>query len=53
MKKIKLNYHFFFLAMFLFQFPFASYLLDAILAKLNEKKKLGEEYSFLMKRSLT
>lgn len=42
----------FFLAMFLFQFPFASYLLDAILAKLNEKKKLGEEY-FLMKRSLT
>lgn len=35
------------------QFPFASYLLDAILAKLNEKKKLGEEYSFLMKRSLT
>ncbi|XP_048787490.1 centlein isoform X2 [Lagopus muta] len=35
------------------QFPFASYLLDAILAKLNEKKKLGEEYSSLMKHSLT
>ncbi|XP_052557062.1 centlein isoform X2 [Tympanuchus pallidicinctus] len=35
------------------QFPFASYLLDAILAKLNEKKKLGEEYSSLMKHSVT
>ncbi|XP_015704536.1 centlein isoform X2 [Coturnix japonica] len=35
------------------QFPFASYLLDAILAKLNEKKKLAEEYSSLMKHSVT
>ncbi|XP_047907295.2 centlein isoform X3 [Anser cygnoides] len=32
------------------QFPFASYLMDAILEKLNEKKKLVEEYSSLMKR---
>ncbi|NXL83909.1 CNTLN protein, partial [Alectura lathami] len=31
------------------QFPFASYLMDAILEKLNEKKKLVEEYSSLMK----
>ncbi|KAM9587689.1 centlein isoform 1-T5 [Morphnus guianensis] len=31
------------------QFPFASYLMDAILEKLNEKKKLAEEYSSLMK----
>uniref|UniRef100_A0A669QD84 Centlein n=1 Tax=Phasianus colchicus TaxID=9054 RepID=A0A669QD84_PHACC len=35
------------------QFPFASYLLDAILTKLNEKEKLGEEYSSLMKHSVT
>ncbi|XP_021235442.1 centlein isoform X2 [Numida meleagris] len=35
------------------QFPFASYLLDTILAKLNEKKKLREEYSSLMKHSVT
>ncbi|XP_038027197.2 centlein isoform X4 [Anas platyrhynchos] len=32
------------------QFPFATYLMDAILEKLNEKKKLVEEYSSLMKR---
>ncbi|XP_035166009.1 centlein isoform X3 [Oxyura jamaicensis] len=32
------------------QFPFASYLMDAILEKLNEKNKLVEEYSSLMKR---
>ncbi|XP_069632860.1 centlein isoform X6 [Haliaeetus albicilla] len=31
------------------QFPFASYLMDAILEKLNEKKKLVEEYNSLMK----
>lgn len=41
-----------FLTMFLFQFPFASYLMDAILEKLNEKKKLVEEYSSLMKHTL-
>ncbi|NWR62893.1 CNTLN protein, partial [Bucorvus abyssinicus] len=34
------------------QFPFASYLMDAILEKLNEKKKLVEEYSSLMKCTL-
>ncbi|KAM4879267.1 LOW QUALITY PROTEIN: centlein [Sylvia borin] len=33
------------------QFPFASYFLDAI-PKLNEKKKLVEEYSSLMKHTL-
>ncbi|XP_068785002.1 centlein isoform X8 [Struthio camelus] len=33
------------------QFPFASYLMDAILEKLNEKKKLVEEYSSLMKHA--
>ncbi|KAM9507910.1 LOW QUALITY PROTEIN: centlein [Guaruba guarouba] len=33
------------------QFPFASYLMDAILQKLNEKKKLVEEYSSLMKHT--
>uniref|UniRef100_A0A663N356 Centlein n=1 Tax=Athene cunicularia TaxID=194338 RepID=A0A663N356_ATHCN len=33
-----------FLTLFVFQFPFASYLMDAILEKLNEKKKLVEEY---------
>ncbi|NWW94007.1 CNTLN protein, partial [Rhynochetos jubatus] len=33
------------------QFPFASYLMDAILQKLNEKKKLIEEYSSLMKHT--
>ncbi|XP_053909452.1 centlein isoform X2 [Cuculus canorus] len=31
------------------QFPFASYLMDAILEKLNEEKKLVEEYNSLMK----
>ncbi|XP_075596153.1 centlein isoform X5 [Balearica regulorum gibbericeps] len=34
------------------QFPFASYLMDAILEKLNEKKKLVEEYSSLMKQTV-
>ncbi|KAM9137729.1 centlein isoform 2-T2 [Pangshura tecta] len=34
------------------QFPFASYLMDAILEKLNEKKKLVEEYSSLMKQTI-
>ncbi|XP_061297223.1 centlein isoform X1 [Pezoporus flaviventris] len=34
------------------QFPFASYLMDAILQKLNEKKKLLEEYSSLMKHTV-
>ncbi|KFQ81770.1 Centlein [Phoenicopterus ruber ruber] len=34
------------------QFPFASYLMDAILEKLNEKKKLVEEYSSLMKQAV-
>lgn len=38
--------------MFLFQFPFASYLMDAVLQKLNEKKKLTEEYSSLMKHTV-
>ncbi|NXC69709.1 CNTLN protein, partial [Anhinga anhinga] len=33
------------------QFPFASYLMDAILEKLNEEKKLIEEYNSLMKRT--
>ncbi|CAN0312832.1 unnamed protein product [Bubo scandiacus] len=33
------------------EFPFASYLMDAILEKLNEKKKLVEEYSSLMKHA--
>ncbi|XP_007442009.3 centlein-like, partial [Python bivittatus] len=32
------------------QFPFASYLMDAVLEKLNEQKKLAEEYSSLMKQ---
>uniref|UniRef100_A0A8D0FC73 Centlein n=1 Tax=Strix occidentalis caurina TaxID=311401 RepID=A0A8D0FC73_STROC len=40
-----------FLTLFLFQFPFASYLMDAILEKLNEKKKLVEEYSSFMKHA--
>ncbi|XP_063177029.1 centlein isoform X2 [Chroicocephalus ridibundus] len=34
------------------QFPFASPLMDAILEKLNEKKKLVEEYSSLMKHTV-
>ncbi|XP_072716450.1 centlein isoform X2 [Ciconia boyciana] len=34
------------------QFPFASYLMDAVLEKLNEKKKLVEEYSSLMKHTV-
>ncbi|XP_019326301.1 PREDICTED: centlein [Aptenodytes forsteri] len=34
------------------QFPFASYLMDAIMEKLNEKKKLLEEYSSLMKHTV-
>ncbi|XP_061874621.1 centlein isoform X4 [Colius striatus] len=34
------------------QFPFASCLMDAILEKLNEKKKLVEEYSSLMKHTV-
>ncbi|XP_032070227.1 centlein isoform X3 [Thamnophis elegans] len=33
------------------QFPFASYLMDAVLEKLNEQKKLAEEYSTLIKRA--
>ncbi|NXY46024.1 CNTLN protein, partial [Ceuthmochares aereus] len=33
------------------QFPFASYLMDAVLKKLNEKKKLVEEYNSLMKHT--
>uniref|UniRef100_A0A8D0FDT3 Centlein n=1 Tax=Strix occidentalis caurina TaxID=311401 RepID=A0A8D0FDT3_STROC len=33
------------------EFPFASYLMDAILEKLNEKKKLVEEYSSFMKHA--
>ncbi|KAK4816491.1 hypothetical protein QYF61_017452, partial [Mycteria americana] len=33
------------------EFPFASYLMDAVLEKLNEKKKLIEEYSSLMKHT--
>nr|XP_056704722.1 centlein [Euleptes europaea] len=32
------------------QFPFASYLMDAMLEKLNEQKKLAEEYSSLVKQ---
>ncbi|XP_032530974.1 centlein isoform X15 [Chiroxiphia lanceolata] len=34
------------------QFPFASHLMDVVLEKLNEKKKLVEEYSSLMKHAL-
>ncbi|NXG43180.1 CNTLN protein, partial [Psilopogon haemacephalus] len=34
------------------QFPFASCLMDAILGKLNERKKLIEEYSSLLKHTL-
>ncbi|XP_009951587.1 PREDICTED: centlein-like, partial [Leptosomus discolor] len=34
------------------EFPFASYLMDAILEKLNEKKKLVEEYSSLLKQTV-
>ncbi|NWU97299.1 CNTLN protein, partial [Upupa epops] len=34
------------------QFHFAPHLMDAILEKLNEKKKLIEEYSFLMKHTV-
>ncbi|XP_039175346.1 centlein isoform X2 [Crotalus tigris] len=34
------------------QFPFASYLMEAVLEKLNEQKKLAEEYSCLMKRAV-
>ncbi|XP_037757956.1 centlein isoform X6 [Chelonia mydas] len=34
------------------QFPFASYLMDAVLEKLNEKKKLVEEYSSLMRQTI-
>ncbi|XP_042311431.1 centlein isoform X2 [Sceloporus undulatus] len=32
------------------QFPFASYLMDAVLEKLNEQRKLTEEYSSLAKQ---
>ncbi|XP_060618407.2 centlein isoform X1 [Anolis sagrei] len=32
------------------QFPFASYLMDAVVEKLNEQKKLAEEYSSLAKQ---
>ncbi|KAH0628336.1 hypothetical protein JD844_009345 [Phrynosoma platyrhinos] len=34
------------------QFPFASYLMDAVLEKLNEQKKLAEEYSSLAKQMI-
>ncbi|NXE12676.1 CNTLN protein, partial [Lophotis ruficrista] len=34
------------------QCPFASHLMDAVLEKLNEKKKLVEEYSSLMKHAV-
>ncbi|XP_075266755.1 centlein isoform X2 [Opisthocomus hoazin] len=34
------------------EFPFASYLLDAILEKLNEKRNLVEEYCSLLKHSV-
>ncbi|XP_048359971.1 centlein isoform X3 [Sphaerodactylus townsendi] len=34
------------------QFPFASYLMDAMLEKLNEQKKLAEEYSSLVKQMM-
>uniref|UniRef100_K7FYB9 Centlein n=1 Tax=Pelodiscus sinensis TaxID=13735 RepID=K7FYB9_PELSI len=34
------------------QFPFASYLMDAVLEKLNEKKKLVEEYNSLMQQTI-
>ncbi|XP_059580679.1 centlein isoform X7 [Alligator mississippiensis] len=34
------------------QFPFASYLMDAVLEKLNEKKRLIEEYSSLMRQTI-
>ncbi|XP_077201244.1 centlein isoform X2 [Paroedura picta] len=34
------------------QFPFASYLMDAVLEKLNEQKKLAEEYSSLVKQMM-
>ncbi|XP_039240532.1 centlein isoform X1 [Pipra filicauda] len=34
------------------QFPFASHLMDVVLEKLNEKKKLVEEYSSLVKQTL-
>ncbi|XP_054842798.1 centlein [Eublepharis macularius] len=34
------------------QFPFASYLMDAVLEKLNEQKKLAEEYSSLVKQMI-
>ncbi|XP_020653183.3 centlein isoform X2 [Pogona vitticeps] len=33
------------------QFPFASYLMDGVLEKLNEQKKLAEEYSSLVKQT--
>uniref|UniRef100_F6VBV1 Centlein n=1 Tax=Ornithorhynchus anatinus TaxID=9258 RepID=F6VBV1_ORNAN len=42
---------FIFLSPFLFQFPFSSYLIGAVLEKLNEKKKLVEEYITIMKDS--
>lgn len=41
-----------FLTLFLFQFSFASDLMDALLEKLNDKKKLVEEYSSLMKHTV-
>ncbi|XP_050185916.1 centlein isoform X5 [Myiozetetes cayanensis] len=34
------------------QFPFSSHLMDVVLEKLNEKKKLLEEYSSLMKHTI-
>ncbi|XP_044283710.1 centlein isoform X2 [Varanus komodoensis] len=34
------------------QFPFASYLMEAVQEKLNEQKKLAEEYSSLMKQMI-
>lgn len=35
--------------MFLLQLPFASYLLEAVLEKINERKKLVEAYFTIMK----
>lgn len=39
----------FFFPVFLLQLPFATYLLEAILEKINEKKRLVEEYFTVMK----
>lgn len=48
-RKYRVLIVFFFFSVFLLQLPFATYLLEAILEKINEKKRLVEEYFTVMK----